>query len=180
MEQYFIEDYKRLKEKNEALTEELHRYEANAGNHEYGITDLHQRRKAVKGSVIDDYYVKSRIAGGYLKVDEVREWLGLPDDELFEKTNGKMVDYTRILDFEEHEFQYTLMVKESRVEWVAVSDGKVNSSLIKIDDGEFCEGTWFGVEREAEFKAWLLGCLRDELEEGLERYEAEQAEKGGE
>lgn len=174
LEQYFIEDYKRLKARNRILEEDLRKYEANAGNHEYGITDLHQKYKAVKGQVISEYYVASRLKSGYLKEDEVREWIGLPDEKLFGKVNGKTADYTTILEFKEHEFQYTLAVKESRTEWIAVSDGNRDSRLIEIDDGDFCENTWFSAERLDEFKAWLLDLLRENLGEGLERYEQEK------
>lgn len=177
LEQYFIEDYKRLKITNEELTKELHKYEAEADNHGYGITDLHRKYKAVKGSVISDWYVKSRLDGGYLTEGEVGKFLEMSDDELFEKANGKSVNYMTILEIEEHEFQYTLMVKESRVEWVAVSDGKKGSALIEIDDGELCEGTWFSAERKDELKAWLLECLRENLEDGLRLH---QDGKGGE
>lgn len=177
LEQYFIEDYKRLKAENESLKLDLARYEANAGNHEYGITDLHQRSKAVKGSVISAWYVERRLCDGVLKADDVRAWLLLADDELLEKLNGREANYTAILRYEEHEFQYTLMVKESRAEWVAVSDGKEGSNLIRLDDDGFCENTWFGADRADEFKAWVLGCLRESLEEGLETYEEEQAKK---
>lgn len=174
LEQYFIEDYKRLKSRNEILAEELRKYEMNAGNHEYGITDLHQRYRAVKGTVISDYYVNLRLKDGHLKEDEAREWIGLPDEMLFGKVNGKTAGYTTILELQEHEFQYTLAVKESRTEWLAVSDGKRDSRLIEIDDGDFCENTWFSAERIDEFKSWLLGLLRENLEEGLEQYESEK------
>lgn len=175
LEQYFIEDYKRLKAENESLKLDLARYEADAGNHEYGITDLHRRSKAVKGSVIRQYYVTSRLKGGYIDADAVRKWLALPDDELFAKLRGKMADFTKILDYEEHEFQYTLMVKESRTEWVAVSDGNEGSDLVRLDGDEFCEDKWFGADRADELKAWLLGCLRESLEKGLGEYEKKGA-----
>ena len=174
LEQYFIEDYKRLKAMNKLLEGDLRKYEENAGNHEYGITDLHHRYKAVRGKVISAYYVASRLKGGYLKEDEVRKWIGLPDETLFGKVNGKLADYATILELEEHEFQYTLAVKESRTEWIAVSDGKRDSSLIEIADGEFFENTWFSAERLDEFKAWLLDLLRENLKEGLARYEREK------
>lgn len=174
LEQYFIEDYKRLKEKVDELSVKLMAYEANAGNHEYGITDLHQRCKAVRGRVISSYYVSIRLKDGYLKEDKVREWVDLPDAELFGEVNGKMANYTTILEFEEHEFQYTLAVKESRTEWIAVSDGKRGSSLIELAKGDFCESTWFSAECGDEFKAWLLECLRDELKDGLKQYENEK------
>ena len=179
LEQYFIEDYKRLKSRNEILAEELRKYEMNAGNHEYGITDLHQRCKAVRGQVISSYYVNNRLKDGYLKEDKVREWVELPDAELFGEVNGKTAQYTTILEFKEHEFQYTLAVKESRTEWIAVSDGKRDSSLIELEKGDFCENTWFSAERGDEFKSWLLDLLRDELGEGLERYESEKEKEGG-
>ena len=174
LEQYFIEDYKRLKSRNEILAEELRKYEANADNHEYGITDLHQRYKAVRGQVISGYYVANLLERGYLEEDEVRKWVELSDESLFGEVNGKIANYMTILEFKEHEFQYTLAVKESRTEWIAVSDGKRDSSLIEIADGEFYENTWFSAERLDEFKAWLLDLLRENLGEGLERYEREK------
>lgn len=181
LEQYFIEDYRRLKAENDQLKSELARFQANAGNHEYGITDLHQRTAAVKGSVISDYYVTSRIEGGYLKPDEVRRLIEMDDAQLFDAVKGKRADYTPILEYEEHEFQYTLMVKESRTEWVAVSDGNRNSNLVDMKESEFCENTWFPAERKDEFKAWLLDILRDELREGLARWEKKkQSEPEGE
>ena len=176
LEQYFIEDYKQLKAENDKLKSELAQFQANAGNHEYGITDLHQRAAAVKGSVISDYYVTSRIENGYLKPDEVRGWIEMDDAQLFGAVNGKRADYTTILEYTEHEFQYTLMVKESRTEWVAVCDGNRNSSLIEMNTGEFCENEWVPAERKDEFKAWLLELLRDELREGLARWEKKQGE----
>lgn len=177
LEQYFIEDYKRLKVENEQLKSDLAQYQANAGNHEYGITDLHQRAMAVKGSVISDYYVTSRIEGGYLKPGEVRGWLEMDDVQLFDAVKGKKADYTAILELEEHEFQYTLLVKESMTEWVAVSDGNRDSRLINMKESEFCENTWFPAERKDEFKSWLLDLLREELRSGLERWEKKQEEK---
>ena len=174
LERYFIDDYSRLKADNERLKAELMQFQANAGNHEYGITDLHQRAKAVKGSVISEYYVLSRIEGGYLKPDEVRGWLEMDDAQLFGAVNGRTADYTTILEYTEHEFQYTLMVKESRTEWVAVSDGKKNSNLICMEGTEFYENEWFPAERKEEFKSWLLETLRERLQEGLERWEKKQ------
>ena len=171
LEQYFIEDYKRLKAENDELKTKLAAFEANAGNHEYGITDLHQRAKAVKGSVISSYYVDSRINGGYIKEEDARAWLEMGDDELFERVNGRSANYTKLLDYEEHEFQYTLFVKESRTEWTAVSDGKNGSNLIEVEDGEFYEGEWIPYERKDEFKAWLVECFRESIREGLEKYE---------
>lgn len=179
LEQYFIEDYKRLKAENDDLKAKLAAFEANAGNHEYGITDLHQRSKAVKGSVISDYYVNIRLRDGKLKEDTARSWLEMSDADLFKKVNDKSVDYSTLLKLEEHEFQYTLFVKESRTEWVSVCDGNRDSKLETVDEGDFCEDTWFSIDRADEFKAWLLGEFRYNLREGLERYEAWKEENGG-
>lgn len=178
LEQYFIEDYKRLKAENDEIKSKLAAFEANSGKHEYGITDLQQRSRAVRGSVISDYYVNIRLRDGKLKEETARRWLEMGDDELFKAVNGKSVDYSTLLKLEEHEFQYTLFVKESRTEWVSVCDGKRDSKLETIDDGEFCEDTWFSIDRADEFKAWLLEEFRENLREGLERYETWKAENG--
>ena len=170
LEQYFIEDYVRLKGENDSLKADLARYEANAGNHEYGITDLHQRSKAVKGEVISAWYVEMRLSDGALKRDKVEEWLGMDDGQLFDEAKGESAGYTTILGFEEHEFQYTLMVKESRVEWAAVCDGHVGSSLIELEKGECCEDTWFAADRSEELKEWLVYRLRENLGKGLAAY----------
>ena len=176
LEQYFIEDYKRLKAENGELKSKLAMFEANAGNHEYGITDLHQRFKAVRGDVMASYYVENRLRDGKLKEGTVRSWLEMDDEKLFEAVEGRSVDYTRLLSFEEHEFQYTLFVKESRVEWTAVCDGNKDSRLETIDGGDFCENTWFSIERAGDFKAWLLEAFRENLREGLERHESRKEE----
>ena len=176
LEQYFIEDYKRLKTENGELKSKLAMFEANAGNHEYGITDLHQRCKAVRGDVMASYYVENRLRDGKLKEDAVRSWLEMDDEKLFEAVEGRLVDYTRLLSFEEHEFQYTLFVKESRVEWTAVCDGNRDSRIETIDGGDFCENAWFSIERADDFKAWLLEAFRENLREGLERHESRKEE----
>lgn len=176
LEQYFIEDYKRLKAENDELKTELAALQANAGNHEYGITDLHQRYKAVRGSLVSSYYVKLWLNDGKLKEETVRAWLEWDDGKLFDYADGKKIDYSTLISFEEHEFQYTLFVKESRTEWTAVSDGKVNSGLVKVADGEFYENGWYPHEREDDFKAWLVESFRDVLREGLERWEKEKGE----
>ena len=178
LEQYFIEDYKRLKAENDDLKSKLAAFEANSGKHEYGITDLQHRSKAVRGNVISDYYVSNRLKDGKLKEETARSWLEMADDDLFEAVNGKSVDYTTLLKLEEHEFQYTLFVKESRTEWVSVCDGKHDSKLETIDEGDFCEETWFSIDRAEDFRAWLLEEFRDSLRKGLERHEAWKAENG--
>ena len=51
-------------------------------------------------------------------------------------------------------------------------DGKESSRLETINDGDFCENTWFAIDRADDFKAWLLEEFRENLREGLERYES--------
>lgn len=178
LEQYFIEDYKRLKSENDELKSKLAMFEANAGNHEYGMTDLHQRSKAVMGDVMSTYYVASRLKDGKLEEGTVRSWLEMDDEELFDAVEGKSVDYTTLVSLKEHEFQYTLFVKESRCEWTSVCDGKESSRLETINDGDFCENVWFAIDRADDFKAWLLEEFRENLREGLERYESWKKENG--
>lgn len=177
LEQYFIEDYQRLKVENDKFKTRLAAFEANAGNHEYGITDLHHKTEAVKGGVISSYYVRNRLRDGDVKKETVESWLLLDDDALFEEVKNKSVDYNTVLKWEEHEFQYTLFVKESRVEWVAVCDGNRDSDLETINEGQFDENEWFAIDRKDEFKAWLLGELRYNLKAGLGDYEKELEKK---
>lgn len=181
LEQYFIEDYKRLKAENDELKSKLAVFEANAGNHEYGITDLHQRFNAVKGSVASAYHI--RVYGfknGNLKPDTAKQWLELADAELFDAVEGKYVDYSKLITYEEHEFQYTLMVKESRTEWVARTDGTKNSVLYRIGGNDFCEGTWIEAEHAEEFKAWLANEFRENVRDAIADWEKEQAKKAEE
>ena len=177
LEQYFIEDYKKIKAENEELKEQLHQYEANSNHHEFGITDLQQRTKAVKGSLISSYYLMARLKDGKLKLDRAKKWLNLTTDEIIKKLNGISLYYTTVLSFEVHEFQYTLFVKESRTEWTAVSDGKKGSSLIQINSGEFCEDTWFSIDEIEPFKHWLASNFKEIVEETIDDYEKWKAEQ---
>ena len=177
LESYFIEDYKHQKDENAELKARLAAFEANAANHEYGISDLQHKTEAVKGGVISSYYVRNRLRDGDVKKETVESWLLLDDDALFEEVKNKSVDYNTVLKWEEHEFQYTLFVKESRVEWVAVCDGNRGSNLQTINEGQFDENEWFAIDRKDEFKAWLLGELRYNLKAGLDDYEKELEKK---
>ena len=181
LEQYFIEDYKRLKAENDELKSKLATYEANAGSHEYGITDLHQRFKAVKGSVTSSYQIKVYgLKNGKLKLETAKKWIDMGDAELFESVEGKYIDYSKCIDYEEHEFQYTLAVKESRAEWVARTDGTKNSSLYEIGESDFDEGIWIDANRADDFKVWLAQEFRENVRDAIADWEKELAKKAEE
>ena len=181
LEQYFIEDYKRLKEENSELKARISQYEANAGNHEYGITDLHQRYQAVRGSSTSSYYLRNELRDGHAKVSEWEEWLTLRDAELFEKLEGVNLKCTYsepYIRFEEHEFQYTLFVKESRTEWTAFSDGKQDSQLIKVSD-DVCLGEWVRESLKDQLIGVIMSNLRENIQEAIDDYKEKHAKGDG-
>jgi len=98
-------------------------------------------------------------------------------NELFDAVEGKCVDYSKCIDYEEHEFQYTLMVKESRAEWVARTDGTKDSYLYEICGSDFFENIWIDAEHADEFKVWLAQEFRENLREAVEDWEKEKAKE---
>lgn len=181
LEQYFIEDYKRLKEENDELKARVSQYEANAGNHDYGITDLHQRYQAVRGSSTSSYYLKKELSDGYATVDEWEEWLALSDAALFEKLEGTYLKCTYsepYIEFEEHEFQYTLFVKESRTELTVFSDGKQDSQLMK-DYDDVCMKEWIRASLKDQLIEVIMSCIREDMQEAIDDYKADLAKEDG-
>lgn len=179
LEQYFIEDYKRLKEENDELKARVSQYEANAVNREYGITDLHQRCQAVRGSSTSSYYLKKELRGGHATVDEWEEWLTLGDAELFEKLKNADLKCTYsepYIRFEEHEFQYTLFVKESRTEWTAFSDGKEDSRLMKVSD-DVCMEKWVRASLKDQLIGVIISCIREDMQEAIDDYKDDLAKE---
>lgn len=180
LEQYFLQDYEETKVENERLRERLRELEDHG--HDFGVTDLHRKFQAVKGStcsrwVIKDYLLKN----GKMTPEKTRETMALDDEALFRKFNGKSLNYYSAISYEEHEFQYTLHIKESRDEWTAVTDGKNNSNLLKITPRELgedlCEDEWYPIEEAEAIKAFLAQNLRETMEEALDEYEREQREE---
>lgn len=179
LEQYFIEDYKHLKEENAELKARIQQYEANAGNHEYGITDLHQRYQAVRGSSASSYYLRNELRDGHATVDEWEEWLALGDAELFDKLEGTDLKCTYsepYIKIEEHEFQYTLFVKESRTEWTAFSDGKQDSQLMKASD-DVCMEKWTRASLKDQLIEVIMSCIREDMQEAIDKYKADLAKE---
>lgn len=180
LEQYFLQDYEMTKVENERLRERLRELE-DVG-HDFGVTDLHRKFQAVKGStcsrwVIKDYLLKN----GKMTPERMREVMALDDEALFRKFNGKTLNYYEAISYEEHEFQYTLFIKESRDEWTAVTDGKKGSHLLEIRPrkmGEdLCEDKWYPIGEADAVKAFLAQNFRELMEEALDEYEREQREK---
>lgn len=180
LEQYFLQDYEETKAENERLRERLRELEDEGLD--FGVTDLHRKFQAVKGStcsrwVIKDYLLKN----GKMTPEKMRETMALDDETLFRKFNGKTLNYYSAINYEEHEFQYTLHIKESRDEWTAVTDGEKNNHLMEITSRELgedlCEDEWYPIEEAEAIKKFLAQNLRDLMEEALEEYEREQAEK---
>jgi hypothetical protein len=180
LEQYFLQDYEVVKDENERLKNRLRKLED--GGHDFGITDLHRKFQAVRGStcsrwVIRDYLLKN----GKMTPEKMREVMALDDETLFVKFRDRTLGYYEAIKYEEHEFQYTLYVKESRDEWTAVTDGKINSGLLKITDREeeedLCEDEWYPIWEAEYVKEFLAQNLRKLMEEALDEYEREQREK---
>lgn len=180
LEQYFLQDYETMRADNECLRERVRELEV---GEEYGITDSHQKFQAVKGSTcsrwaIKDHLQRYAVLGG---PERMRETMALDDEALFNKYDGKTISYCSAISYEEHEFQYTLHIKESRDEWTAVTDGKENSNLLKItprEPGEdLTEDEWYPIEEAEALKTFLARNLRETMEEALDEYEREQAEK---
>lgn len=183
LEQYFLQDYENIKTENERLREKLRELEDNG--HDFGVTDLHRKFQAVRGNtcskwVIKDYLLKN----GKMTPERMREVMALDDEALFNKFRGKRLSYYEAISYEEHEFQYTLYVKESRNEWTAVTDGKVNSDLLNITDREagedLCEGEWYSIGEADALRTFLAHNLRQLMNNALEEYEQEQREKAEE
>lgn len=178
LEQYFLEDYERMKAENKDMTKRLAELERG----EFGITDLHRKLQAVKGStcsrwVIKDYLLKN----GKMTPERMREVMALGDEALFKKFKEKRLNYYEAIKYEEHEFQYTLRIKESRDEWTAVTDGKENSDLLKVTPrklGEdLCEDEWYPIEEAEALRTSLAQNLRETMEEALDEYEEDQRKK---
>lgn len=180
LEQYFLQDYEETKAENERLQERLREMEDHG--HDFGVTDLHRKFQAVKGStcsrwVIKDYLLKN----GKMTPERMREVMAMDDDTLFRKYNGKTLGYYGAISYEEHEFQYTLHIKESRNDWMAVTDGEKGSHLMEVEPRELgedlCEDMWYPIEEADAVKEFLAQNFRELMEEALEEYEREQAEK---
>lgn len=182
LEQYFLQDYENTKAENERLRERLRELEDHG--HDFGVTDLHRKFQAVKGSTCSSWVIGNCLKKGSMTPDIVRMAMALDDEALFNKYKNKSFNYCTIISYEEHEFQYTLYVRESRDEWTAVTDGTIGSSLKEINDrklGEdLCEDEWYPIEEADAIKAFLAQGLRELMEEALEEYEREQREKAEE
>lgn len=179
LEQYFLQDYETTKADNECLRERVRELEA---GEEYGVTDSHQKFQAVRGSTCSRLVIKDHLLkNGKMTPERMREVMALDDGALFNKYNGKTISYCSAISYEEHEFQYTLHIKESRDEWTAVTDGKENSNLLKVtprEPGEdLTEDEWYPIEEAEALKTFLARNLRETMEEALDEYEREQAEK---
>lgn len=179
LEQYFLQDYETTKADNECLRERVRELEAGV---EYGVTDSHQKFRAVRGSTCSRWVIKDHLLkNGKMAPERMREVMALDDEALFNKYNGKTIGYCSAISYEEHEFQYTLHIKESRDEWTAVTDGKENSNLLKItprEPGEdLTEDEWYPIEEAEALKTFLARNLRETMEEALDEYGREQAEK---
>lgn len=179
LEQYFLEDYEAMKADNERLRERVRELEAGV---EYGVTDSHQKFQAVRGSTCSRWVIKDHLLkNGKMTPERMREVMALDDEALFNKYNGKTISYCSAISYEEHEFQYTLHIKESRDEWTAVTDGKENSNLLKVTPRELgedlTEDEWYPIEEAEALRAFLAQNFRQSMGEALDEYEREQAEK---
>lgn len=176
IERFFIEKYNELEKERDELRERVVQLEADITSEEMGITDLHRKYKAVKGSVISKNTIKSALVDDKEKLPKVKKYLELTDDEIIAKFINKSVRYYTILEYEEKTFQYTLAVKESREEFLAFTDGCGGDTIRRIyDDEEISFNTWLPFEKADELKKMLVDSFRENLEEAIEEREREWA-----
>ena len=169
LEQYFIDDYIKMREENSQLREQVRELELRATDYGYGITDLHRKVKTVRAEVASGYYFRHDVEDGNLSKHDVDRLLGIDDDE---RLFGECVDMRLksgynvfFIKWEEQTFQYLLMVKESRTEFAAITDGKPDSQLIKFDPECVELDTWVDASNADELKRLAAQTLRDELGE---------------
>ena len=172
LESWFLRDYERLKEENAALKEQVAAYEAKMDG--YGIIDLHRRTKAVMCEVSSAWgFSEQLLENGKYTVGQVECFIADDDAELFGRFDGMTLGYYTAASIQETEFQYTLRVNETRVDWTGVTDGKKDSKIIALADPDkgFCTGTWFPAECRDAMVPFVAGLLRDELKNAIARYE---------
>lgn len=176
LERFFIEKYESMERERDALRERVLQLEGDLAGAEFGITDLRRKFKAVRGTVCAASTLKGCMLDKGVTCDQMREYIALTDEELFAKFRNKSVSYYTVLKFERRTFQYTLMVKESRDEWVAFTDGGAGDQLYCVpdeDDDDLIGDDWFPAEREDEMVEALCALLRERMGEAVERWEKE-------
>ena len=179
LERFFIEKYESMEAERDALRERVLQLEGDLTGAEFGITDLRRKFKAVRGTVSNVSTLKSyMLDNGNVTCDQMREYIALPDEELFAKFRNKTISYYTVLKFERKTFQYTLMVKESRDEWVAFTDGGARDQLYAVpeEDDDLTSDDWFPAEREDEMVEALCKLLRERMGVAIERWEKENVD----
>lgn len=185
LEGFFLADYERLRAENDELKDKLRHMRALDETAEYGITDLKHKTEMVKVRVVRDYNLTAEY--GFTSKG-VREAAAMTDEELWDwgitrrRSRRYNYDHMAPIVFEQHTYQYTVRVVESRMDEVFATDGTEGSELLPLKDweGEECLDVWRRAERLDEIKRAALEELRDALHKAgdrLEKQEAEQAEK---
>lgn len=179
LEGWFLRDYERVKAENESLKEQVAAYESRFDG--YGITDLHQMTKAIRGAVTSDWaFSEYLLENGKYTVEQVEGFIAECDDDLFERFDGMKLGYYLAATIEEHEFPYTLRIRETRCDWVGVTDGNEGSDIIMLADLDegVCLNAWFPESCRDAMVHVAADMLRDSLRGAIERYEKKMAEKG--
>lgn len=177
LEGWFLRDYERIKAENDSLKEQVAAYESRFDG--YGITDLHETTKAVMCEVTSVWvFSEYMLENGKYTTEQVEGFIAGDDAELFEMFDGMTLGYYNAASMQEKEFQYTLRIRETRTDWVGVTDGNKGDSIIALADPDkgFCTGTWFPAECRDAMVPYVAGLLRDRLKDAIERYK-EKMEK---
>lgn len=162
IESFFLDEYNKLRDEVEELREYKQQQAATLG-----ITDLHRKQPMVKYDVSTAYYWKEY----YLKNHNVGvEWfdslLAMSDDELFKKLNGLDLGgwHNKAITCIEEEFQYTLMIEESRDSWIGYTNGERGDSIVEIPTAP-AVGSLVPVEFNQASRDLAISDLRQYLEE---------------
>lgn len=167
IEQYFLEDYKRLKAEVERLQEALDERDA-----EWGVRDLGHRYKTLSADAASTYALVRAMKEGDLSEDEAESIASMSDADVVAKySDRKIPSYysERCIKLERKEFQYTLRVKESRDEYILVTDGEDGCIMYRIDDTVALD-RYVSSEFEEELKALCAEKFRENVASALEDY----------
>ena len=177
LEGWFLRDYERLKDENAVLKEQVAAYESRFN--EYGVTDLHQTTKAIRGTVASGWtFSEYMLEKGVYTIEQVEGFIAEGDDDLFERFDDMKLGYYLAATIEEHEFQYTLRIRETRCNWVGTTDGNKGDSIIALADPDegICMGEWYPAECRCAMVSMVAERLRKALEDAIERYEEKMEE----
>lgn len=178
LEGWFLRDYERLKDENERLKEQVAAYESQFDG--YGINDLHRTTRAVMGEVTSTWVLRENLLdNAKYTVEQVEGFIAEDDASLFAMFDGVKYSYYTVAQIKETEFQYTLRIRETRTDWVGVTDGVEDHDIIRLGDPDegVCLGLWFPESCRDAMVGVVADALRDRLRDAIEGFEKDKGEE---